>query len=244
MLALRLVTRIIHQSIAMNGRDPLARLAFARFSSGPVKEAEKQGLVLKCAKGSRDLGPKESSIRRGAINKIVEVFERHGGVELDTPVFELKELLVGKYGAESKLIYDLADQGGEQLSLRYDLTVPFSRYMAANAVKKMKRYQVGKVYRRDNPVMTKGRFREFYQCDFDIAGEYDPMLPEAEVLKIVCEVLASFSLGQFVVRVNSRALLEAMTRNAGIPPEQFKTTCSTLDKLDKLPWQDVRKELV
>jgi histidyl-tRNA synthetase len=90
-------------------------------------------------------------------------------------VFELKEILSGKYGEDSKLIYDLADQGGELCSLRYDLTVPFARWLAMNtSVQNIKRYHIAKVYRRDQPAMTKGRMREFYQCDFDIAGAYDP----------------------------------------------------------------------
>jgi histidyl-tRNA synthetase len=72
--------------------------------------------------------------------------------------------LTGKYGEDSKLIYDLADQGGEILSLRYDLTVPFARYVAMNKISNIKRYHIAKVYRRDNPAMTRGRYREFYQC--------------------------------------------------------------------------------
>lgn len=72
---------------------------------------------------------------------------------------------MGKYGDEGgKLIYDLADQGGEILSLRYDLTVPFARFLAMNKITNFKRYQIAKVYRRDNPAMTRGRYREFYQC--------------------------------------------------------------------------------
>lgn len=75
-----------------------------------------------------------------------------------------QDVLTGKYGEDSKLIYDLADQGGEQLSLRYDLTVPFARYLAMNKIINIKRYQIAKVYRRDNPAVTRGRFREFVQC--------------------------------------------------------------------------------
>lgn len=73
-------------------------------------------------------------------------------------------MLTGKYGEDSKLIYDLKDQGGEILSLRYDLTVPFARYLAMNKITNIKRYHIAKVYRRDNPSMTRGRYREFYQC--------------------------------------------------------------------------------
>jgi histidyl-tRNA synthetase len=124
----------------------------------------------KCAKGTRDMTPLQMSIRERAFNIIKGVFKRHGASEIDTPVFELKETLTGKYGEDSKLIYDLEDQGGELLSLRYDLTVPFARYVAERGLSSIKRFHIAKVYRRDNPQMAKGRFREFYQCDFDIAG--------------------------------------------------------------------------
>lgn len=73
-------------------------------------------------------------------------------------------MLTGKYGEEAKLIYDLADQGGEICSLRYDFTVPLARYAAQHGVKKIKRYQIGKVFRRDQPNVSQGRMREFYQC--------------------------------------------------------------------------------
>jgi histidyl-tRNA synthetase len=127
----------------------------------------------KVAKGTRDYLPEQMEVRERAFNTIRAVFKRHGAVELDTPVFELRETLLGKYGEEgAKLIYDLADQGGELLSLRYDLTVPFARFLAMNSLENMKRYHISRVYRRDNPQINKGRFREFYQCDFDIAGTY------------------------------------------------------------------------
>jgi len=100
------------------------------------------------------------AIRRKVIDTIVNVFKKHGAVELDTPVFELKDVLTGKYGEDSKLIYDLEDQGGEKCSLRYDLTVPFARFMANNTnIQKIKRFHIGKVYRRDQPTISKGRYR-------------------------------------------------------------------------------------
>lgn len=88
-------------------------------------------------------------------------------------------------------------QGGELCSLRYDLTVPFARYVAMNGITSFKRYQIAKVYRRDNP--SKGRFREFYQCDFDIAGQYEKMGPDFEVIKILTELLDELSIGQYEV---------------------------------------------
>ncbi|XP_050835813.1 histidine--tRNA ligase, cytoplasmic [Serinus canaria] len=204
----------------------------------------KHKFVLKTPKGTRDFGPKEMAIRERAFKAIISCFKRHGAEVIDTPVFELKETLTGKYGEDSKLIYDLKDQGGELLSLRYDLTVPFARYLAMNKITNIKRYHIAKVYRRDNPAMTRGRYREFYQCDFDIAGQFDPMIPDAECLKIVHEILSDLQLGDFVIKVNDRRILDGMFAVCGVPDSKFRTICSSVDKLDKVPWEEVRSEMV
>ncbi|XP_052796021.1 histidine--tRNA ligase-like isoform X2 [Mya arenaria] len=206
-------------------------------------EAPKK-FVLKCPKGTRDYNPVQMAIREGVFNTIVGCFKRHGAETIDTPVFELKETLTGKYGEDSKLIYDLKDQGGELLSLRYDLTVPFARYLAMNKINTIKRYHIAKVYRRDNPSMTRGRFREFYQCDFDIAGQFDVMMPDAECVKIVAEILAQLDIGDFKIRINHRKLLDGMFAACGVPDDKFRTICSAVDKLDKTFWEDVRAEMV
>ncbi|XP_017594157.1 PREDICTED: histidine--tRNA ligase, cytoplasmic [Corvus brachyrhynchos] len=151
---------------------------------------------------------------------------------------------MGKYGEDTKLIYELQDQGGELLALRYDLTVPFARYLAMNKVTNMKRYHVAKVYRRDNPATTRGRYREFYQCDFDIAGQFDPMIPDAECLKIVHEILSDLQLGDFIIKVNDRRILNGVFAVCGVPESKFIPACSTVDKLDKVPWEEVRSEMV
>lgn len=160
-------------------------------------------------------------------------------------MFELKEILAGKYGEDSKLIYDLEDQGGELCSLRYDLTVPFARWLAMNpTVQNIKRYHIAKVYRRDQPAMTKGRMREFYQCDFDIAGTYDPMLPDAEILRITCEIFEDLGWkGNYTIKINHRKLLDGIFAVCGVPQEKIRTISSAVDKLDKSPWEEVRKEM-
>ncbi|XP_063045891.1 histidine--tRNA ligase isoform X2 [Engraulis encrasicolus] len=204
----------------------------------------KHVFVLKTAKGTRDYNPKQMAIREKVFNTIINCFKRHGAETIDTPVFELKETLTGKYGEDSKLIYDLKDQGGELLSLRYDLTVPFARYLAMNKITNIKRYHIAKVYRRDNPAMTRGRYREFYQCDFDIAGQYDPMIPDAECLRIVHEILSELELGDFRIKVNDRRILDGMFAVCGVPDDKFRTICSSVDKLDKMPWEEVKNEIV
>ncbi len=184
-------------------------------------------------------------IRDKIFTTITDVFKRHGAVTIDTPVFELKEILAGKYGEDSKLIYDLADQGGEICSLRYDLTVPFARWLAMNRdIQNIKRYHIAKVYRRDQPAMTKGRMREFYQCDFDIAGTYDPMLPDAEIVRIVTEVFEGLGWkGRYTVKLNHRKILDGIFEVCGVPKDKIRTISSAVDKLDKLPWAEVRREM-
>ena len=200
--------------------------------------------VPKIAKGMRDYASEEMVIREHVFTVIRSVFKKHMAAELDTPVMELRETLTGKYGDEgSKLIYNIADQGGELLSLRYDLTVPFARYVAMNRITNWKRYQIGKVYRRDQPQMKKGRYREFYQCDFDIVGVGSAMSQDAEVLKIITEILHQLDFN-FVVKINHRKLLDSFLDIAGCPSDKFRTVASSIDKLDKEPWAKVRSELV
>ena len=210
--------------------------------SGPKGDLKAK---VKVVKGARDFLPFQMAIRDKAFKIITDVFKKHGAVEIDTPVFELKETLMGKYGEDSKLIYDLNDQGGELLSLRYDLTVPFARFMAVHNLPSIKRYHIGKVYRRDNPQMARGRYREFYQCDFDIAGpNYGRMIPEADVIKVVVEILTQLPVGGFNVKLNHRLLLDALVNISGIKDDLYKTVCSSVDKLDKEDWATVKKELI
>ncbi|XP_011568375.3 histidine--tRNA ligase, cytoplasmic isoform X3 [Plutella xylostella] len=224
-------------------QEEVAKLLALKAQLG-TEDAAPQKFTLKTPKGTRDYNPQQMTIRNQVLEKIVEVFKKHGAECIDTPVFELKEVLTGKYGEDAKLIYDLKDQGGEILALRYDLTVPLARYLAMSKINTLKRYHIAKVYRRDNPAMTKGRYREFYQCDFDIAGQYDPMVPDAECLKVVTEILQSLDIGAFVLKVNHRRLLDGMFETCGVPADKFRGTCSTVDKLDKLPWEEVRTEMI
>jgi len=201
------------------------------------------GFQLKVPKGTIDHKPAAALLRKHIFATLERIFAKHGGETIDTPVFELKDILAGKYGEDSKLIYDLQDQGGELCSLRYDLTVPFARYVAMNGITSMKRYHIAKVYRRDQPVMSKGRMREFYQCDFDIAGTYDPMVPDAEILLILCEALEALEIGEFTIKLNHRKILDGIFELAGVPAEKTRAISSAVDKLDKLPWADVKKEM-
>lgn len=197
----------------------------------------------KIPKGTRDTSPIQMVIREKCFAIIKQVFLAHGAVGIDTPLFERKETLMGKYGEDSKLIYELADQGGEMLALRYDLTVPLARYLAVHQVTNLKRYHIARVYRRDNPAMNRGRYREFYQCDFDVAGNYPTMVPDAEVLKVVCDILEALELN-FKVKLNHRAILDSLMELCGVPAKSFRPICSAVDKLDKETWETVKDEMV
>lgn len=188
--------------------------------------------------------PECRSLKCPASQTLSEVFERHGGQELDTPVFELKDILTGKYGEDSKLIYDLQDQGGELCSLRYDLTVPFARWLAMNSnCAQVSRYQIAKVYRRDQPVVSRGRYREFYQCDFDIAGDYEPLITDAEILLITIEAFEALQM-DITIKINHRRILDGIFAAAGVPGEKIRSISSAVDKLDKLSWDEVKEEIV
>lgn len=211
-----------------------------------TKKKSKKGndFQLKTPKGTKDYSGKDMILRESIFNTLSSLFKRHGGVTIDTPVFELTEILTGKYGEDSKLIYNLQDQGGELTSLRYDLTVPFARFVAMNNVQSIKRYHIAKVYRRDQPAMTKGRMREFYQCDFDVAGSYDPMVPDSEILAILVEGLTGLGITQFTIKINHRKILDGIFQVCGVKEEDVRKISSAVDKLDKSPWEVVKKEIV
>ncbi|XP_025243027.1 probable histidine--tRNA ligase, mitochondrial isoform X2 [Theropithecus gelada] len=221
-----------------------SQVAEAVLTSQLKAHQEKPNFIIKIPKGTRDLSPQHMVVREKILDLVISCFKRHGAKGMDTPAFELKETLTEKYGEDSGLMYDLKDQGGELLSLRYDLTVPFARYLAMNKVKKMKRYHVGKVWRRESPSIVQGRYREFCQCDFDIAGQFDPMIPDAECLKIICEILSGLQLGDFFIKVNDRRIVDGMFAACGVPESKFRAICSSIDKLDKMAWKDVRHEMV
>eukprot|EP00047_Mylnosiga_fluctuans_P020289 m.90512 g.90512 ORF g.90512 m.90512 type:complete len:574 (-) comp8466_c1_seq2:3256-4977(-) len=230
---------------AATGQDPPVAGTTAKVPKKTAAEkTSSQKFELKTPKGMRDYGPAEMAVRQKVFSTIVGVFKRHGAVTLETPVMELKATLTGKYGEDSKLIYDVMDQGGEMLALRYDLTVPFARYVAQNKIKRIKRYHIARVYRRDNPAMSRGRYREFYQCDIDFAGTYAPLVPDSECVAIVHTILTQLEMGPFVIKVNHRKVLDGMFAVAGVPAAQFRTISSSVDKLDKEPWENVRAEMV
>lgn len=199
---------------------------------------------LRCPKGTIDLSPHEIRIKNQLIDICKIIFERHGGQPIFTPIFELRENLYNKYGEDEKLIFNLEDQKGDICSLRYDLTVPFARFISKHKINRMRKWQIGEVYRRDNP--SKGRLREFTQADFDITGSNLPMVYDSEILKMVNDILktvtTTFSLKGFTIKINDRRIVDGYLETCGIFNDKKATICSTIDKFDKLTLSELKSE--
>ncbi len=183
-------------------------------------------------KGFRDIKPEVAKKRRETINKIVSVLEEYGFEPIETPTIEFAETLEGKYGAEEKLIYKFEDRGGRKLALRYDLTVPLARYVATyNPPFPFRRYQIGQVFRGENP--QKGRFREFTQFDFDSVGSNDPE-EDAKVVAITVKCMRDLGFKDAIMLINDRANF------ADLPIEVVRA----IDKINKIGEDGVTTELV
>lgn len=199
--------------------------------------------MYKAPKGTKDLFGSEYDLVQDLTERIKREFIVAGGEPLETPVFERTDVLLGKYGeeADTKLIYNLADEGGELLALRYDLTIPFTRFIKENGIKQMRRYSIGKVYRRDQPNIKSGRYREFIQADFDIFGEkQESMLAEGTLLNTVVRTLKSYDLS-FTILINDiRNLQYLLTTRMGI--ENWRKLCPIIDKLDKQSFESLKPE--
>jgi histidyl-tRNA synthetase len=180
---------------------------------------------------------------------IREVFERHGFAPIDTPAFERLEVLTGKYGDEGdQLIFKILRRGEREesgeadLALRYDLTVPLARYVAAHPElgTPFKRYHLGNVWRADRP--GHGRFREFTQCDADTVGA-DSLVADAETLLTLDATLTALGLDGYTFELNSRAALRGLIEAYGIPAELEQGALVAIDKLDKVGAGGVVTEL-
>lgn len=211
-------------------------------------------------KGTRDFSPVEMVRRNFIFNTIRKVYERYGFVQIETPAMENLSTLEGKYGEEGdKLLYRILNSGevvpdakskGDSLKisdlaekgLRYDLTVPFARYvvMHQNEISfPFKRYQMQPVWRADRP--QKGRYREFYQCDADIIGSTS-LISEAEFLLIIQEVFRSLQIG-VAIKINNRKILAGIAEVIGHSDKLIDITVA-IDKLDKIGEQKVKEELL
>ena len=198
-------------------------------------------------KGARDFLPEQMLHRERILDTMRTVFKKYGYAPVETPAIEYLDVLTGKYGEEAdRLIYKLNYKTGtkDEAALHYDLTVPFSRMVAMNNDLAMpfKRYQMQPVWRADRPQPHQGRFREFYQCDVDCVGS-SSMLIEAELIAITYEVLNGLDIPDFLIKINNRKILNGITQYIGLDNNFVGDVCVSIDKLDKVEWNEVAKEL-
>jgi histidyl-tRNA synthetase len=216
-------------------------------------------------KGTRDFGPAEVLKRNYIFDTIREVFVRYGFQPIETPAMEDLATLTGKYGEEGdQLLFKVLNNGDflskadqsaleakdsaklvpsiSKRGLRYDLTVPFARFVAMHQNDipfPFKRYQIQPVWRADRP--QKGRYQEFYQCDVDVVGS-ESLMFEAELAQIYDEVFQKLGL-RVVIKLNNRKILAGMAEAAGLSEDRFMDMTIAIDKLDKIGMDGVKQEL-
>ena len=198
-------------------------------------------------KGTRDFSQLEMARRNYIFNTIREVFCKYGFAQIETPAMELMSTLMGKYGEEGdKLLFRIQNSGEKaneapEKGLRYDLTVPFARYVVQHRDSiqfPFKRYQIQPVWRADRP--QKGRYREFYQCDVDVVGT-NSLLAEVELIQIVEEVYRRLGV-RVSLHLNNRKILAGIAEVIGAPDKMIDITVA-IDKLDKIGVDAVNAEL-
>lgn len=215
-------------------------------------------------KGTRDFGPLEMAKRNYIFNTIKSVYALYGFLQIETPAMETLQTLMGKYGEEGdKLLFKILNSGDflskvseEELQehnplrlaarlcekgLRYDLTVPFARYVVMHRDElqlPFKRYQIQPVWRADRP--QKGRYREFYQCDADVVGS-DSLINEVELMQIVDTVFTRFGV-RVCIKINNRKILSGIAETIGEADKIVDITVA-IDKLDKIGLDNVNEEL-
>ncbi len=194
-------------------------------------------------KGFRDFTPELQIAKEAMIDSIRGVFRSFGFVPIDTPALEYAEILLGKGGGETdKQVYRFTDQGGRDVALRFDLTVPFARF-AAQHVRALgtpfKRYHLGPVWRGENT--ARGRFREFWQCDFDTIGTRSP-LADLETALVIDRLMAALGIARFELRLSDRALLGGLLDELGLAG-RAGPILRALDKVDKIGRDGVAREL-
>lgn len=215
-------------------------------------------------KGTRDFGPIQMARRNFILDTIKETFKLFGFQQLETPAMENLSTLTGKYGDEGdQLLFKILNsgdflknvspqdvQGGvaavlpkvAEKGLRYDLTVPFARYVVMNRNEitfPFKRFQIQPVWRADRP--QKGRYREFYQCDADVVGT-DSLICELEILLMIKRVFAKLGITDYSIKVNNRKILTGLAEVIGEKGREGEL-CVAIDKLDKIGWEKVQEEL-
>lgn len=205
------------------------------------------------AGGFRDFAPADAIIKQRLLEKIRKTFEEFGFDPLETPAVEKTETLLGGEETSDQIIFRLnpAKRGGaeikdvkkDQLALRFDLTVPLARFLAANPElpKPFRRYQIGRVWRGER--QQAGRWREFTQADIDIVGSSSAEA-DAEIIFIIYQLFKNLGLNRFLLKINNRKILSCLPAWAGFPEKKLFEVLRLLDKKDKIGEENVKKELL
>lgn len=203
-------------------------------------------MIIQNVKGGYDFLPKEQKIRNYINGILRSTFEEYGYLPIETPILCYFDMLTGKYDESSdilKEIYKLKDQGNRNLGLRYDLTVPFAKFIALNKneVKlPFKRYEINKVFR-DGPVKV-GRDREFTQCDVDVVG-LDNQMIEAELISLYVNAFNKLNI-EIDIQYNSRKLMKGLILETGVSEELVSSTITIIDKIDKLTKEELTEYFI
>lgn len=204
----------------------------------------KEKVEPKTLPGFMELMPQDQILFDKMKNTIESVYSSYGFYPLDTPIIELSSVLLAKAGGETeKQIYRF-NKGDNDLSLRFDLTVPLAKYVASRSnelIFPFKRYQIGKVYRGERP--QKGRFREFYQCDIDVIGnETLSILYDAEIPSIIYDLFKKLNIGDFIIRINNRKILTGFFNSLELN-SKVTDILRIIDKIEKIGEDEVKSEL-
>ena len=204
----------------------------------------KEKVEPKTLPGFMELMPQDQILFDKMKNTIESVYSSYGFYPLDTPIIELSSVLLAKAGGETeKQIYRF-NKGDNDLSLRFDLTVPLAKYVANRSnelIVPFKRYQIGKVYRGERP--QKGRFREFYQCDIDVIGnETLSILYDAEIPSIIYDLFKKLNIGDFTIRINNRKILTGFFNSLELN-SKVTDILRIIDKIEKIGEDEVKSEL-
>ena len=203
-------------------------------------------MKIQNVKGGYDFLPKEQRVRNYIIDTLRKVFEEYGYNSIETPILCYYDILSDKYDEKSdilKEIYQLSDQGERKLGLRYDLTVPFAKFIALNKnVLSMpfKRYEINKVFR-DGPVKL-GRDREFTQCDVDVVG-LEGQFIEAELMTLYIEGFKRLGIDVFI-KYNSRKFMNGILLESGLEESKISLATTIIDKMNKMSKEEFKKELL
>lgn len=198
-------------------------------------------MIIQNVKGGYDFLPKEQKIRNYINGILKNTFEEYGYLPIETPILCYFDMLAGKYDESNdilKEIYKLKDQGDRSLGLRYDLTVPFAKFIALNKNElklPFKRYEINKVFR-DGPVKV-GRDREFTQCDVDVVGLSNQMI-EAELVSLYVNAFTKLNI-EINIKYNSRNLMKGLILDTGVSEDLVSSTITIIDKIDKLTKEEL-----